>query len=238
MVCLWAAGLLECIQIRGSSVFVFSVTQWLSGEAFDFWSSAFFQFDQNLSCDFAQSFEYAFALESHRFEGGLAFSDQIALEGLDRQNVGQVALVELQHVGNFCEVVAVLFEVVVQVLQGLDVRVHALFLGIGHEDHAIDAAQDQLAAGVIEDLSGDCIKVEPRLETSDGAQIERKKIEEKSSIGLGGQRDHLAFLLIGRFIENELQVRRLTAQTGAVIDDFAIDLAGRKIDKTQYRFLV
>ncbi len=43
------------------------------------------------------------------------------------------------------------------------------------------------------------------------AQIERQKIEEQGSIGLGGERDHLALLLFGGFLEDELQVGRLPA---------------------------
>jgi hypothetical protein len=34
-------------------------------------------------------------------------------------------------------------------------------------------------------------------------------------------------------VVNALQIRRFTAQTGTVIDDFAIDLAGGEIDETQ-----
>src|ERR1700693_1552161 len=37
----------------------------------------------------------------------------------------------------------------------------------------------------------------------------------------------------GCFLEDELQIRRLTAQPGAVIDDLAVDLACCEVDETQ-----
>src|SRR5262249_14350419 len=143
------------------------------------------------------------------------------------------ALVELEDIGDLLEVVAVLLEVLLEVLQGFQVGVQAFFLGIGHEDHSIHAAQDQFAAGVVENLSGDGVKVKPGAQAADGTQIQGKEVEEQGAISLRGQRDHLALLLVGGLIKDELQVRGLTTQTSAVIYDFAVDFARRKIDKTQ-----
>src|SRR5205085_2113480 len=131
------------------------------------------------------------------------------------------------------EIVVMFFEVLVQVVERFDVGVHALFLRIGYEDDAIDTAQDELAAGVVEDLSGDGVEVETGLEATDGAEVERQEVEEQSTDRLGGERDHLALLLVTGLVEDHLQVRRLAAESGAVIDDLAVDLAGREIDKTQ-----
>src|SRR5262249_20671793 len=75
--------------------------------------------------------------------------------------------------------------------------------------------------------------METRPEPAHGAQIERQKIEKEGSIGLRSQGDHLAFLFVCRFIENMLQIRGLTAQTGAVIDDLAVNLPRGKVNKTQ-----
>src|SRR5208282_4537292 len=101
------------------------------------------------------------------------------------------------------------------------------------EHDAVHSAQDQLAAGVIKDLSRDRVQVNARLEASHRTQIQRQEIEEQGSIGLRGQRDHLALLLFGCFLEDELQVRRLAAQPGAVVDDLAVDLARCEVDETQ-----
>jgi hypothetical protein len=75
--------------------------------------------------------------------------------------------------------------------------------------------------------------VEARLEAFDGAEVERKEVEEEGTIRLGGERDHLSLLFLVGFIKDDLQIRRFAAETGAVIDDFAVDLACREIDKTQ-----
>jgi len=60
-----------------------------------------------------------------------------------------------------------------------------------------------------------------------------QEIEEQSSFRLRRQRDHLALLLFRRFLVDELEIRRLAAQTSAVVNDLAVNLAGRKIDETQ-----
>ncbi len=61
----------------------------------------------------------------------------------------------------------------------------------------------------------------------------RKKIEEKGSLSLGGERDHLAFLLFGGLLVDVLQVRGLAAKARTVINDLAVNLAGCEVDETQ-----
>ncbi len=75
--------------------------------------------------------------------------------------------------------------------------------------------------------------MDARLEAPHRAQIEWQEVEEQGSIGLGSKRDHLALLLFGCFLEDELQIRRLAAQSGAVVDDLAVDLARCEVDETQ-----
>src|SRR5208337_2745023 len=77
------------------------------------------------------------------------------------------------------------------------------------------------------------VQVNARLEAPQRAQVQRQEIEEQGSIGLGRERDHLTLLLFGCFLEDELQIRRLTAQPGAVVDDLAVDLACCEVDETQ-----
>ena len=120
-------------------------------------------------------------------------------------------------------------EIVVQIVERLHVGVHALFLGIRHEHHAIHAAQDQLAAGVIEHLPGNRIKMKARLEAAHRPQIQRQKIEKQGAVGLRRQRDHLAFGFVVGLVEHVLQIGGLAAKAGAVIHDLAIDFAGGEI---------
>src|SRR5229473_3858806 len=194
---------------------------------------ALFQLREHLPRDFLERFEDADALKCYGLHYRLVFLAELSRERVHRQHVWQVALVQLQDVGNLVEVVAVFFEVGHQVVERFDVGVHALLLGIGHENYAVHSSQNQLAAGVIKDLSRNRVQVNPRLEAPHRTQIERQEIEEQGAIGLGGERDHLALLLFGCFLEDELQIRRLAAQPGAVVDDLTVDLTCCEVDETQ-----
>src|ERR1700724_3832638 len=72
-----------------------------------------------------------------------------------------------------------------------------------------------------------------RLEAAHGAQIQGQEVKEQSSIGLGGERDHLSLLLFGSFLKDVLEISGFAAKPGAVVDDLAINLAGCKVDETQ-----
>src|SRR6185437_10028285 len=75
--------------------------------------------------------------------------------------------------------------------------------------------------------------MEAGTEAANSAEIEGQKVKKQGTVSLRGQGDHLAFLFVCRFIENMLQVRCLTAQTGAVIDDLAVNFTSGKINKAQ-----
>src|SRR5512138_114419 len=152
-------------------------------------------------------------------------------ELLDRGDVRQVALVVLDHVRDLVEVVALLGEVHSQVLDRLDVGLHALDLRVGHEDDTVHALQDQLPAGVVEHLAGDRVEVEAGLEPPDLAEREGQEVAEERALGLGRQGDHLPLRVRVRLRVDVLQVRRLPAEAGAVIDDLAVDLARAVVDE-------
>src|SRR4051812_40508004 len=75
--------------------------------------------------------------------------------------------------------------------------------------------------------------MEAGFEAANGPEIEWKEIEEEGTVSFGGKRDHLALLLLVGLIEDILQIGRLAAETGAIVDDLAIDLASREVDETQ-----
>src|SRR5690606_13795409 len=81
--------------------------------------------------------------------------------------VRKVSLVVLDDEGDRIQVVSVLGQVGPQVLHGLEVGVEPVIEGVGHEDHAVHAAQDQLPRRVVEDLPWHRIEVEAGLETAD-----------------------------------------------------------------------
>src|SRR5205823_379158 len=111
------------------------------------------------------------------------------LQLLQRRGVGQVALVVLDDVGNLVEIVALLLKIRAQVLHRLDVRLGALDLRVGDEDHAVHALQNQLARGVVEHLSRYGIEMEAGLESANFTEAERQEVEEQGALGLGGERD-------------------------------------------------
>ena len=166
-----------------------------------------------------------------RLERRLALEVQLAVELLGGHRRREVTLVELQDVGNGREVEPVLPEVLLEVLERLDVRVHARFLRVRHEDDAVDALEDELAARVVEDLTGDRVEVEACLEAAHGPEVEREEVEEQGPVRLRRERDELPLRGGIRAVVDVLQVRRLAAEAGAVIDDLAIDLAGCVVDE-------
>jgi hypothetical protein len=68
------------------------------------------------------------------------------------------------------------------------------------------------------------------------AQIERKKIEEKSAIGFGGERNHLSLLIRPGVLVDPLQVGGLSAKARAVVNKLAVNFASGKIYK-RHNFL-
>jgi hypothetical protein len=53
--------------------------------------------------------------------------------------------------------------------------------------------------------------VDTSLEAADGTQIKRQEVEKQGPFRLRGQRDHLALLLLGGLLIDELKIRRLAA---------------------------
>jgi hypothetical protein len=65
----------------------------------------------------------------------------------------------------------VLFEVIAQIFESFDVSVHAFRLGVRNKDYPIHPAENQLAAGIVKDLSGNGIEMETSLESADCSEI-------------------------------------------------------------------
>src|SRR5438445_332974 len=107
---------------------------------------------------------------------------------------------------------------------------HALDLAVADEHDSVHAFEDQLAARVVIHLARHGVEVKPRLEPADRAEIDGEEVEEQRALGFGGERDHLAPGVGGDLAVDVLQVGRLAAQAGTVVDELAVDLAGRVVD--------
>ena len=77
-------------------------------------------------------------------------------------------------------------------LKALDVLLHFFPLRIGHENDAIDTAQNELAGGVINHLARHGVELELRHEAFDHDRIQRQEIEEQGAIRCGRERDKIA----------------------------------------------
>src|SRR6185369_2444381 len=141
--------------------------------------SSLLQLNQHQARHFLQRFKDAFALESYGFKSRFIFSEKFAFQFFNGQGAGQVALVELEDVRDLFEIVAVFFKVFLEVFQGLNIGIKAFLLRIGHKDHAVHAAQDQLAAGIVKHLAGNGIQMEAGAEAAHGAQVKGQEIEEE-----------------------------------------------------------
>jgi len=78
-------------------------------------------------------------------------------------------------------------QVVLEIFETLDVLLHFFPLRIGHENDAVDAAQDELAGGVVNYLTGDGIELEFGDKAFNNQSVEREKVEEQGAIGCGSE---------------------------------------------------
>ena len=116
---------------------------------------------------------------------------QVGLELLDGEDARQVPLVVLESEGDFVQVQPDLGQVGAEVREAFEVGLPHRALRVRDEDDAVHSLEDELAGRVVEDLPGDGVELDARLEPADHPDVERKEIEEERAIGLGLERDHL-----------------------------------------------
>ena len=73
--------------------------------------------------------------------------------------------------------------------------------------------------------------MKPRLKAAHLAQIERQEVEEQRPLGLGRDRQEIAFGGLWHLAMNILEIRRLAAHARPVVDDFAMNLACGDVDE-------
>ncbi len=153
------------------------------------------------------------------------------LQRFERFDLRQVSFVVLDDPRDRVERQVVLAQVLFEVLQRLQIVVHLAGRRVGHEDHGVGALQHELARRVVEDLTRYRVQQEARAETMDLTELERQEIEEERAILPRLHRDHLAARVAGNAGVDALQVGRLAAQTGPVVDDLRVDLASGVVDE-------
>jgi hypothetical protein len=171
------------------------------------------------------------ALLGHGLEERHSAGIEPLVQDLDRQRVGQVALVVLQHHRDLVGVDLVDLEVLLQVRQAVEVGVDHRLLAVGDEHDAVRPLQDHPAGGVVEDLPGNRVELDARLHAPDGAELDGQEVEEEGPVGLGGQGEHLSLVADRQLLVDPLQVRRLAAQPRPVIDDLRRELFRRIVEQ-------
>jgi hypothetical protein len=146
-------------------------------------------------------------------------------------DVADVPLVVLEDQGHVFEAEAQLGQVLLQVAERLDVGVEGRGLAIGDEDDPIHPLEHELAGGVVEDLAGDGVELQPDLHAADDPHVERQQVEEQGAVGLGLQAHHVAAGLGRGALVDGLQVGGLPAQARAVVHDLGRHLHRRVVEE-------
>src|SRR6266480_567982 len=155
---------------------------------------------------------------------------QDVIQIIDRSDICQIALVVLQDVGDIVERHVLLGQVVLEIFETLDVLLHFFPLRIGHENHAIDTAQDELAGGVVNDLTGDGVELEFGDKAFNNQSVEGEKVEEQGAIGGGRERNKVAAVLRINPLMNVAEVGGFAAEGRTVINDLKLNLAAGVIN--------
>jgi len=159
---------------------------------------------------------------------------EVGIEFVDREGVFEVPFVVLEDHGQIFDFETQFDEIVDQALEALDIRLTHGSLGIGDKDQAVHTLQNEFSCGVVENLSGDGVELESRLESTDRAHLDGEQIEEQSTVGLGLERHHFAARIRIRLGVDVAQIRRLAAQTRTVIYDLGGHLHRCPIKENHY----
>src|SRR4051812_30644649 len=180
------------------------------------------KFLQQQSRDGVERLENAFAFGGGGFEGRhahVAIIQQI-FHVFDRRDVWQIALVILENVRNRREIEFGAAHIFFEVGEAFDVFLHFVVLRIGDKNDSVDAAEHELAGGVVNDLAEHGVELELCFIALNCHCFDGKKIEKERAIGLGGQRDELPFFLGARDVRVDLfKVGGFPAQRRTVVND-------------------
>jgi hypothetical protein len=101
--------------------------------------------------------------------------------------------------------------------------------GIGHERNAICALHHEAPRGCVDHLPRDREHLEPDRQPTLTSKIERQEIEEQRAIVARFERHQAAARLRIGGLMQRLEVRRLSTQRRAVVDEFYRELTGTEV---------
>src|SRR5262245_61020522 len=92
------------------------------------------------------------------------------------RDVWEIAFVVLNDVRNIMQVQLESLEVLFKVGKGFNVLSHLVVLGVSNKNDAVNATENELAGGVVDDLPGHSVELELRFETFDRHGFDGKEV--------------------------------------------------------------
>ena len=144
---------------------------------------------------------------------------------------GEVSFIVLEDEGQVLQGGGIFREIPHERASGFKVFLEAAGCAVGDEDEAISPAEDQLAGGVVVDLTGDGVEGELGSVTADLAGGYWHEVKIEGAVGGGGDRDQVTSLRGIEACVHVTEISRLAAHGSAGVDDFEGDLTGLVVDE-------
>lgn len=145
----------------------------------------------------------------------------------------EVNLVVLHNQGNAKNALLIRLKIFMKLIERANVLLTLFFHGISDKYYAIDAAQHQLAGGIIFYLPRHRIELNLNVIPLDLSHIERQEIKEQRSVAMGFQTHHLRGNLFSVRSVDILKIGGLAAPPRTVINDLYLYYLVFQIDKAQ-----
>ena len=199
------------------------------------------QLSHDVFTDGAEGGKDALAFKGDGFEVGNTATVEVAVEDIDREGRGQVALVPLHDEGEVSQVFADATHVHLKFGDALDVLFKFLGLRVYHEDDAVRSVENGHTCTLVEGLAWHGIEVETGAKAVNHTQVERQKVEKEGAFRFGCDGKHIATSVRINAFEDILQIGGFATVPNAIVDNFAVDFVGRDIDqrhRCQHPYLI
>jgi hypothetical protein len=173
--------------------------------------------------DGGEGLEHAVAAQGDGRDGRHLARVQRAVHELGGRDLGQVALVVLEDERQGRGVQLVREQVLGHLAEALDVLLPAVGRGVGDEDQRVRALQHQAPRRRVERLARHRQHLQPQVEPAEAGGLHGQQVEEDRAVLGGVDGDELAAVLRLHVLVEHLQVGRLSAHGGAVVDDLDLD---------------
>ncbi len=171
----------------------------------------------------ADRLEHAVAAERHGFELGHAALVERERELLDRGDLGQVALVVLEHDRQRLGVAPDRLQVLAHLHVARAVLLETIGRRVRDEHDRVRPAHHEPSRRGVRRLPGNGHQLEADVEAVEADAAQREQVEQDRALLLGVHRDELAAVAGDRGGVQHLQVRGLSADGGAVVDELQLD---------------